>query len=475
MKIRNILTLLTAALAGATLTLAVMAKDAASSSPPPPPQLKIDTTPLAKNIGGVVTSYADVLDTAQKAVVSVYPSKTVRYTLHPFYRQLFGRNAPEDREEKQQTGIGSGVVVSSDGYILTNNHVIDGADELKVAFADGREFTAKLIGTDPKTEVAVIKIDATDLPAITLADSDKIRVGDIAFAIGNPLGVGQTVTQGIISATGRTVGILASEGGYENFIQTDASINPGNSGGALVDAQGRLVGLNTAIVTPTRGNIGLGFAVPANLAAGIMRSLIETGTVQRGYLGVAGEELTDELATSLDLKKGTRGVIVNDLPADGPAGKAGLRRNDIITAIDQKNITVWTDLRLHISSLPPGTEVTLKYLRDGKERTAKIKLGSLDEAAGDELLPGVRGEPLGDKDRSRRFSQGDRGLTGVIVIEVADNSPYAGRIPEGLVIVEINGKSVTDTASAKAALRKGQNQFLVYFRNNYQRLIVSVK
>ncbi|RRJ96691.1 Do family serine endopeptidase [Opitutaceae bacterium TAV4] len=435
----------------------------------------MDTTPLAKNIGGVVTSYADVLDTAQKAVVSVYPSKTVRYTLHPFYRQLFGRNAPEDREEKQQTGIGSGVVVSSDGYILTNNHVIDGADELKVAFADGREFTAKLIGTDPKTEVAVIKIDATDLPAITLADSDKIRVGDIAFAIGNPLGVGQTVTQGIISATGRTVGILASEGGYENFIQTDASINPGNSGGALVDAQGRLVGLNTAIVTPTRGNIGLGFAVPANLAAGIMRSLIETGTVQRGYLGVAGEELTDELATSLDLKKGTRGVIVNDLPADGPAGKAGLRRNDIITAIDQKNITAWTDLRLHISSLPPGTEVTLKYLRDGKERTAKIKLGSLDEAAGDELLPGVRVEPLGDKDRSRRFSQGDRGLTGVIVIEVADNSPYAGRIPEGLVIVEINGKSVTDTASAKAAIRKGQNQFLVYFRNNYQRLIVSVK
>lgn len=476
MKTRNVSIFLVAAFVGATLTLAAVAKDKAAKGPETTkaPQFKVDPSPLPKSVGGAITSYADVIEPAQKAVVSVYPSKTVR--IHPFYRQFFGRNVPEDREQKMQTGIGSGVIVSSDGYILTNNHVVNDADELKVALSDGREFTAKLVGTDPKTEVAVIKIDATDLPAITIADSDKIRVGDIAFAIGNPLGVGQTVTMGMISAIGRKINILADEGGYENFIQTDASINPGNSGGALVDAQGRLVGLNTAIKTPSGGNIGLGFAIPSNLALGVMRGLVETGTVQRGYLGVTGETLTPELAASLDLKKEIKGAIINDVQADSPAAKAGLRRNDIITAINDKAITTQIDLYQTIGLMAPGSDVTVEYLRDGKAGSAKVTLASRDESSlTDELLPGVRVEPLGDQYRRRLRGAGEKGFNGVVVSEVSENSPYAGLIREGLVIVEINSNPVTDASSAKKAIRKGPNQFLVYSRGYYQRLIVQVE
>ena len=217
---------------------------------------------------GRVQSYADVLEPVQRAVVSVYSTKIIkeRIAINPFFRQFFG-NIPDQERESRQEGLGSGVIVSADGYILTNNHVVEGADELKVTLADDRDFMAKVVGTDPKTDVAVLKIEAEGLPTVTLADSDKLRVGDVVFDVGNPLGVGQTVTMGIISAKGRSkLGLLENVSGYEDFIQTDAAINMGNSGGALVDARGRLIGINSAIITPSRGSVGIGFAIPVNLA-----------------------------------------------------------------------------------------------------------------------------------------------------------------------------------------------------------------
>ena len=256
------------------------------------PEIKRDSSPLNDGKSAVILSYADVLEPVEKEVVSIDSTRTVheRVQANPLLRQFFGDIPDQDRESKE-SGLGSGVIVSSDGYILTNNHVVADADELTVEFADGRKFPAKVVGADPKTDIAVVKIDATGLPAVTFADSDKLRVGDVVFAVGNPLGVGETVTMGIVSAKGRNhLGILDDDDGkgpgYEDFIQTDAAINMGNSGGALVDAKGRFVGINSAIVSPSRGNIGIGFAVPVNMAANVMKSLIETGTVTRGFLGV---------------------------------------------------------------------------------------------------------------------------------------------------------------------------------------------
>ena len=289
-------------------------------------------TPVTDGKSPLVASYADVVAPVQKAVVSVYSAKIVRQKVsafpftNPYFHQLF----PDQERETREEGLGSGVVVSPDGYILTNNHVVEGADELKVALADDREFKAKIIGADPKTDVAVIKIEAENLPTVTLADSDQLRVGDVVFAIGNPLDVGQTVTMGIVSATGRrNLGLLDNVAGYENFIQTDAAINMGNSGGALVDAKGRLVGINSAIISTSRGSIGIGFAVPVNLARSIMLSLIETGTVARGYLGVGVDPLTGDLAEAMSMKD-TKGVVINNLTPDGPALKAGLKLGDVI-------------------------------------------------------------------------------------------------------------------------------------------------
>ncbi len=283
---------MTALILSAALGLAAMAPSGAT---PIKPVLRRDFSAVSDGKSPLVTSYADVVEPVLKAVVSVYSTKTVheQIPMNPLLRQFFGNQIPQ--QDRKEEGLGSGVIVSPDGYILTNNHVVDGADQLKVSFADGREFPAKLIGTDDKTDIAVIKIEATNLPTVVLADSEKLRVGDIVFAVGNPLEVGETVTMGIVSAKGRNkLGLLDDVGGYEDFIQTDAAINLGNSGGALVDAKGRLVGINSAIISPSRGNIGIGFAIPINLAANIMTSLIATGTVTRGYLGVTTEPVNGD-------------------------------------------------------------------------------------------------------------------------------------------------------------------------------------
>ena len=441
----------------------------------PQPKLSVDSEAVTAGTGGgLVTSYADVVEPVQNAVVSVYSAKIVRQRipLHPLFRQFYG-DVPgrESREE----GMGSGVIVSPEGYILTNHHVVQDADELNVSLPDGREFAAELIGSDPKTDVAVIRIDATNLPAVTLADSDKLRVGDVVFAVGNPLGIGQTVTMGIVSAKGRNnLGLLEQGEGYEDFIQTDAAINMGNSGGALIDAKGRLVGINTAIISTTRGNIGIGFAIPVNLAASIMHSLVETGEVHRGFLGVGADTINGELAAALGLPEGTRGVVILNLPPGGPAEAAGLERGDAILKIGNRVVRSLQDLRLIVSQIAPGTKVAVEIFRDGKTRTIEVEVGSLDESvAASEILPGIKVERVSPAVRQRLGLPENVG--GLVVTEVDSRSDYARQFVHGMVIIEINREPVDNVAGARALLRQGRNLFLVYHRGAMRFLPVAVR
>ncbi|MBI5380316.1 MAG: Do family serine endopeptidase [Opitutae bacterium] len=438
------------------------------------PELTVDPTPITQGLRpGIIASYADVVEPVQKAVVSVYSTKIVRQRamVNPLFRQFFG-DVPE-RESKEQ-GLGSGVIVTADGYIITNNHVVEGADELKVLLTDDREFIAKVIGSDPKTDVAVIKIEAEKLPMLTLADSDKLRVGDVVFAVGNPLKVGQTVTMGIVSATGRSNLALLDDGrGYENFIQTDAAINMGNSGGALVDAKGRLVGINSAIISTSGGNIGIGFAIPVNLASSIMHSLLESGTVQRGMLGVSGETISPELAETLGLKKDQKGVVVMELrPEDGPAAKAGIKREDVIISINGKPVNSLQDLRLVVAQMTPGTAVKVRLLRAGKEQQVEVKLGKLD-ADGDvnELLEGVKATRIDDE--FRKQNNIDKRINGLVVTEVDPKSPYNERLAPNVIILEVNRQPVASVQEAKDAMVKGRNLFYIHFRG-VSRLITIV-
>jgi len=452
----------TALIAGAAgLSIGLIAAD--KKTVHPKAELKVDSTPVAAVKSNVVTSYADVLDPVRPAVVSVYSSKLVRQRIPEVWRQM----GLQGREQLQR-GMGSGVIVSADGYILTNNHVVEEADEVKVMLNDDREFTAKIIGTDPKTDVAVIKIEGEKLPAVTLADSGTLRVGDVVFAIGNPLGVGQTVTMGIVSATSRRIGILGDVEGYEDFIQTDAAINQGNSGGALVDARGRLVGINSAILSTSQGNIGIGFAIPINLASSIMNSLIETGSVTRGYLGVSSSQLTPDIAEAFKLPRDTKGVVIMDLPADGPAAKAGFKVEDIIVAINGRPVNSADDLRLTIAQFAPGTTISVDYLRDGKRATKEATLVQRpdDGIPTGELLPGVSVESLTPELRRTYRVGGD--VEGLVVTQIGDKSAYQGVFAEGMVVVSINREAVIDVVSARQLIRPGRNLAFVYYRGGFR-------
>jgi len=448
-----------------------MARGADSTAPTKMPDLKRDFSAVNDGKLPAVSSYADIVGPVQNEVVSIESSRNVRVQTNPLIRQFFG-DVPEQEGERKEMGLGSGVIVSSNGYILTNNHVVENADELTVDLADGHKFPAKVVGADPKTDIAVVKIDATGLSAVTFADSDKLRVGDVVFAVGNPLGVGETVTMGIVSAKGRSgLGILDDVGGYEDFIQTDAAINMGNSGGALIDAKGRLIGINSAIVSPSRGNIGIGFAVPVNMAAGVMKSLIETGTVSRGFLGVRADAVTPDVAEEIGLPKEVKGVIVTDTSPDGPAEKAGIKRRDVILKVDGKDIENYDALRLAIAEMSPGSKVALDISRDGKPMTIPVTLGQFGEEP-NEILGGVVVGKLNDEVR-RRFGIDPR-TTGLVVVSVDEKSDYAQELVEGAVIVEINRTPVDDIAQAKALLHHGHNLLLVYFRG-YQRYVVVTK
>jgi len=342
-----------------------------------PPAAAVAARPTAGSGVGPV-SYADGVARAAPSVVNVYTTKHVNVPLvplpdDPVLRQLFGQ-VPGMSRRQATTSLGSGVIVSQDGHVLTNYHVVQAADAIEVALTDGRRDTAKVVGADPDTDLAVLKlISLRTLPAATLAADRGLRVGDVVLAIGNPFGVGQTTTQGIVSALGRNgLGLNT----YENFIQTDAAINPGNSGGALVDAEGNLVGINTAIYSESGGSMGIGFATPIEIARKVMDDIVKTGSVKRGWLGVEPQDVTPELARAFELKNDTRGVIIAGVMRDGPAARAGLRVGDIVQTVNGKRMADTTQLLAEIAQLPPGQRTTLGVLRAGKAVEVAVVVGT---------------------------------------------------------------------------------------------------
>lgn len=322
-------------------------------------------------------SYADLISNVAPAVVTIRSQHMVRQTQLPFddemFRRFFGEQAPH-RPPRPASGLGSGVIVSADGYILTNDHVVNGAQKIRVDLTDGRMFDARVVGTDRPSDLAVLKIEIDGLPTVSLGDSDAARVGDVVFAVGNPLGIGQTVTMGIISAKGRATG--ASENAFEDFIQTDAPINQGNSGGALIDTRGELVGINSQIVSPVGYNIGIGFAIPTNMANRVMDQLIQTGKVSRGMLGITVQGLDADMAKSLGLSD-VRGAIVREVQPGRAAATAGLKPGDVVLALNGKPIDSSNDLRNHIAPLGPDAKVTLTILRDGQKQDVTATLSEL--------------------------------------------------------------------------------------------------
>jgi serine protease Do len=429
----------------------------------PAARLNVDETPPSRD-ARLGMSLAPVVRKAAPSVVNIYSTTIVReravpnpFFSDPFLRRFFGDSFDSGASDQPRThkeeGLGSGVIVSADGYILTASHVVEGADSVKVALATGeKRFDARIIGTDPPTDIAVLKIEGgRSLPAITLADSDKLQVGDVVLAVGNPFAVGQTVTMGIISALGRGVGIA----GYEDFIQTDAAINPGNSGGALVDSQGRLVGINTAIVSRSGGYQGVGFAVPINLARFAMDSLIREGRVTRGYLGVSPQTLTPSLARSLGLPEETTGVVIASVSANSPAEQAGLRNGDVIAEMNGRRLADQRSVRLVVAQTPPGTRVNLRVLRTalGHKPTEEILAARLGE------LPANLPAPQGSERATRSASKprGQSKYDGLDGVEVDDLSARVRR--ELYVPASIHGALVVgveqDSNAAEAGLRLG--------------------
>lgn len=347
------------------------ASPADEPTPRPSPEI-LKAEPLNRQQGPA--SYSDAVERAAPAVVNVYSSRIVEREQHPlmsdpFFRQFFGEDMPS--RQRMLSSLGSGVIISEDGYVLTNHHVIQGADQIQVALRDGRETLAEVIGTDPESDLAVLRIALDEVPVIELADSGDVAIGDVSLAIGNPFGVGQTVTMGIISATGRShLGLSA----YEDFIQTDAAINPGNSGGALINARGALVGINTAIFSRSGGSQGIGFAIPANLAGNILDELVTQGRVIRGWLGVEVQEINQDLAASFGLTA-PRGVIIASVVPGGPADRAGLRAGDVLLSVDGRPILDPRQTMSDIAEVSPGTELPVTVVREGERVKATLEVG----------------------------------------------------------------------------------------------------
>ena len=418
---------------------------------------------------------APMLKKVNPAVVNIatYSKRETQYNPllnDPFFRRFF--DLPEDfdsrREapERRQQSAGSGVIVDADdGIVMTNYHVIRNADEVQVSLIDGRSLKAQVVGTDPQLDIAILEVEAEDLTEVKLADSSLLEVGDFVVAIGNPFGLGQTVTTGIVSALGRSG--LGMEG-YENFIQTDASINPGNSGGALVNLAGELVGINTAIISPAGGNVGIGFAIPMNMARASMAQIIEYGEVRRGQIGVGIQDITPELRDAFNLKKGEFGVLVTNVFEDTPAAKAGLETGDIIIEVDGQQTRSAAQLRSRIGIKQVGDEVRLKFLRDGKTIERKVEIGAARSSLAQaedlpELLAGLRVETNTDGD-------------GVLVIDLAPNSPaaYSGLRP-GDVIVGTNKRRVRNIESFREALALSKTSILLRVERNGGSLFIVIR
>jgi serine protease Do len=430
------------------------------------------------NEGPSKTGFAPVVKEVLPDVVNISSSKVVRTPNQfsegmpndPFFQQFFGQgfgNRPEIPKERREQSLGSGVIVSPEGYVLTNNHVVEGATDVKVTLSDKRELKAQIVGTDPKTDVAVLKLEGSNFPAITLGNSSKVQIGDYALAIGDPFGVGQTVTMGIVSAKGR--GNLGIED-YEDFIQTDAPINPGNSGGALVNDRGELVGINTAILSHgSGGNEGIGFAIPINLAKSVMNQILDHGKVTRGYLGVVVQPITPAMAKALGQSE-PKGVLVGDVSAKGPAQASGVERGDIILELNGNAINDSNELRNTISMMQPGEPVKLKILRRGSTQNLTVKLGELpnskeqaensQEGASKDAFEGVSVDNL-DADTAKQLGL-PASTKGVVVTGIDPASPKADSgLREGDVIQEVNHLRVHNVGEFREAMRKAGNTALL--------------
>jgi Do/DeqQ family serine protease len=404
----------------------------------------------------------------------------------PMFREFFGDRLPQQQNPQRVQGVGSGVIVNSDGYILTNHHVVDGAIEIKVELTDNRTFTAKLVGSDPPSDLAVLKIDAKDLPTLQLGDSDKVRVGDPVLAVGNPLGIGQTVTSGIVSAKGRQTGL--SDGSFEDFLQTDAAINRGNSGGALVNTSGELIGINSQILSPSGGNIGIGFAIPVNMAKAVMDQLLKNGKVRRGMLGVTIQGIDADLASSLSLPA-ARGAIVTSVTAGGPADKAGIKRGDVITAINNQSVADNNAARNEIAKLAPGSNATVTVVRNGREQNLPVTLAELPdrEQANPDTDSGEQGATGGTErfgltlqpltsDAAQRYGldADDQGLL-VTRVDPSSNAATAG-IRQGDLIQEVNRQAVKTFAEFSNAIRQsGSRPALVLIKRRNAVIYVTLK
>ena len=431
--------------------------------------------PMVDSQGEVLPSLAPMLERVLPSVVNIATESRVRIQDNPllqdpFFRRFFG--VPDMPRERKTQALGSGVIIDAEhGYVLTNNHVVAKADEITVTLKDGRSLTAKLVGTDPETDVAVVQIPAKNLTAVPLADSDKLRVGDFVVAIGNPFGLGQTVTSGIVSALGRTgLGIE----GYEDFIQTDASINPGNSGGALVNLRGELVGINTAIIAPGGGNVGIGFAIPVNMTQEVMTQLIKHGEVHRGRLGILVQDLTPDLAKAFDIKE-TQGAVISKVVKDSPAEHAGLMAGDVVISVNGKSVTTSSELRNSIGLLPVGETVTLDVIRDGKARTVKVTIAETvqDKLEGKRINPRLQGATFGAiEEGNPDFGH----LKGIIVLDLVPGSPaWASGLRKDDVIVSVNRRTVTSLQEFQQAVRGSDRGLLLNIRRGNGALFILIQ
>lgn len=434
-------------------------------------------------------SYADLVARVAPAVVTVrsarrvHPPQQTQFQNDPFFRWLFGNLQRGNGNQGDQTelALGSGVIVEADGHILTNDHVVNGAQEIHVDLNDGRTLSAKLVGADALSDLAVLKVDASNLPVLSLGDSDKVRVGDVCLAIGNPLGIGETVTNGIISAKGRTTGL--SDGSFQDFLQTDAPINKGNSGGALVNTAAELIGINSEIISTTGASIGLGFAIPSNMARNVMNQLIHGGKVRRGELGITIQPLTSDLAAALHLKD-TQGVLISSVVANGPAQKAGIRSGDVVTALNGTPIHDPNSFRNVIAGTPPGTDVALTIMRDGQQQQMKVKL--------EELQPGQQNAQNGGPGGP---SAGQLGITvqpvtpaiaaqlnlpsntqGLVVVSVDPAGAAAeSGLQSGDVIVQVNRQAVRSIGDLQSAIAKsGSGPVLLLINRQGQTMFVTI-
>jgi serine protease Do len=438
------------------------------------PAVHVDNTPIDRDPHSG-NSYSSVVKKVAPSVVNIYSTRFVKQRLYrnplmadPFFRQFFGNQFSGDGREitSRHDWLGSGIIVTPDGFILTANHVVEGADEIKVSLPnDKTEYTAKVIGMDAPTDVAVLKIEAKNLPAVTLGNSDQLEVGDVVLAVGDPFGIGQTVTKGIISALGRSLADPSDlnqyyQTRYQDFIQTDAAINQGNSGGALVDAEGRLIGINDAIVSPSGTSAGIGFAVPINMARNVMEGFMNGGKVARGYLGLEPQDIDAGLARGFGVPT-ANGALVADVGPDSPAAKAGLKSGDVVVAINDKEISGADNLRVVVSQLRPGSPVKVKFFRNGLSQTTVVTLGErmdilrnsspANDPGGEppkaDALDGVFVQNLDSQIREQLHAPA--GMAGALVTEVDTGSnSYEAGLRRGDVIVEINHQPVAEAGDA---------------------------